>query len=260
MMICPGGKRNWVLQDTERKAIKSYHNILVPGPRNETETIRTIFSLAVSKANTPREIARQLNRKKMKFAGGRPWDGPSVFRILKNEKYTGSNIFGKTTRRLSSSCHHLPRQLWMIRPQAFMPIIEQEQFDRVQRVIRSRKTHPKKPDRYLLDGMKKVLARHGKLTEKLLKGRGIFDHRTYQKRFGSVLRAYELIGYKPSQHAFRSVNNLLKMKQLRSDLLRELKALFPENLRIVHLPGQKMRHVLEFDKQIRLSIQLCPAI
>lgn len=257
MMISADGCRRRVLKTGEHKAIKTDHTILVPGPKKEVECVRTIFSLAQDKRNTPRKIARELNRRKMRFVDGRPWDMLSVFRVLKNEKYIGCNIYGKTAKKLGGPARKVPRELWIRNPQAFAPVVEPEQFNRVQRAIQKRRTTPRRPDQYLLDGMRKVLAREGKLTEKILRGRGIFDHRTYCKRFGGVLRAYELIGYKPSPHAFKSVANQMKMRRLRADLLNRLKSLFPNNLRFVHLPGQNVRQVLEFDNQIRIAIHIC---
>lgn len=257
MMISADGRRKQILKSNERKAIKSDRVILVPGPKREVECIRTIFALAANEGKTPREIVVELNHRKMKYADGRPWDHLAVYRVLKNEKYIGCNTWGKTQNRLSGPRSRVSRDRWTTKPTAFVPIVEPQIFDRVQKLILKRKTYPKKPDEFLLRGMRRVLAREGKLTEKLLKGRGIFDHRTYCKRFGSVLRAYELIGYRPSSHAFKSVARFREMKRLRADLLARLKELFPEHLRIVHLPGQKMRQVVELDRCLRLAIHIC---
>ena len=257
MLISPDGCRKQILKAHERKNIKSDRITLVPGPRKEIECIREIFAMGMHKRNTPRRIAVELNRRRLKFADGRPWNEQLVFRILKNSIYTGCSIFGKTRKRLGGPAMRLPPEQWTTKPGAFTAIVDQATFDRVQRVIQSRKTYPKKPDEYLLNGMRRVLARKGRLTEKLLKGRHIFDHRTYCKRFGSVLAAYRLIGYEPSVHAFRSVDNLARMKRLRADLVLQLKELFADHARIIRLPGQSQRQVVELDDQLRLAIHIC---
>ena len=197
MMVSADGRRKLILQTGEHKAVKTNHTILVPGPKKEVDCIRTIFSLAQNKRNSARDIARELNRRKMKFVDNRRWHEMAVFCILKNEKYMGCSVYGKKTTKLGGPTGRVPKELWIRSPQAFAPIVEPEQFERVQRVIQSRRTTPK-TDKCLLDRMKRVLAREGKLTQRIMSKRGAFDHRIFSKRFGSVLRAYELIGYKPS--------------------------------------------------------------
>jgi DNA invertase Pin-like site-specific DNA recombinase/DNA-binding winged helix-turn-helix (wHTH) protein len=257
MMISADGRQRRILKKYERKAVKSDRVILVPGPKREVDCVRTIFALAANERKTPRQIAVELTRQNKTFDNGKPWDHLTVYRVLKNDKYIGCNTWGKTQKKLSGPSLKVARDLWTRKMEAFAPIVEPEVFDRVQKLIAKRKTHPRKSDEFLLNGMRRVLAREGKLTEKLLKGRGIFDHRTYCKRFGSVLHAYELIGYRPSLHAFKSVTRLREMNRLRSDLLTRLKDLFPERLRIIRLPGQTHRQVVELDEHLRLAVHIC---
>lgn len=257
MLISPDGSRKQILKPHERKNIKTDRIVLVPGPRKEIQCVRKIFTMGVFKRNTPRRIAAELNRQQLKFADGRPWNEQLVFRILKNSVYAGCITFGRTRKCLGAPAVRVPPERWITKQGAFTAIVDQATFDRVQRTIQGRKTYPPKSDEYLLNGMRRVLARKGKLTERLLKGRHIFDHRTYCKRFGSVLAAYRLIGYEPSVRAFRSVDNLAKAKRLRADLILQLKELFPDHARIIRLPGQNQRQVIEFDGRLRLAIHIC---
>ena len=257
MMISSDGTQRRILKDNERKAVTTDRVILVPGPKKEVECIRTIFTLASDKRKSPGQIVMELNRRKIVWTKGKSWNNQAVWRVLKNEKYVGCNTWGKTQKKLNGPCRRVARTEWISKNNAFTPIIEQRIFDKVQRLIAKRKTYPRKPDSYLLDGMRRVLAREGKLSEKLLKGRGIFDHRTYCKRFGSVLRAYQLVGYQPSPHAFKSVANQTEMRCLRWDLLNKLKALFPEQLRLMHLRGQRHRQVIELDGHFCVSVHIC---
>lgn len=112
-------------------------------------------------------------------------------------------------------------------------------------------------DEYYLRGLRRVLAREGKITEKLMKGHGIFSGETYTKHFGSLLRAYELVGYKPTPHAFKSVEHQQRKRKLRADLLNRLRQIYPENMRVVHLPGQTVREIVEFDRHVRVTIHVC---
>lgn len=257
MMISADGRRKLILKTYDRKAVKSDRVILVPGPKDEVARVRAIFALA-SQGKSRRQIVAELARRKL-LRYGKAWTEAGIYNILKNEKYIGCNVWGKTQKKLGGPASRVSRDRWATKPNAFAPIVEPEVFYRVQRIILRRKTYPKKPDEFLLAGMRRVLARKGRLTEKLLKGRGIFDHRTYCRRFGSVLHAYELIGYKPSEHAFRSVANLQKMRRLRVDLLERLKELFPGQLRVVRLPNQTQRQVIELD-HLRIAVHICSPV
>jgi DNA invertase Pin-like site-specific DNA recombinase len=257
MMVSIDGSRNLILKTGEHKAIKTCHTTLVLGPKKETECIRTIFSLALDKSY--RAIAQELNRRKIGSIDGRPWHKNAIYRILRNEKYMGSSVFGKVTTTLGGPTRPVPRDLWIRYPHAFAAIVEPEQFELVQRAIQKRRTVAK-TDREVLNKMRKVLAREGKLTQRILSKRGAFDPRMFSKRFGSILQAYELIGYKPSSHAFKSVANQAKIKRLTIDLFNRLKDLFPHNLRFIHLPGQTNRKVLEFDNKVRITVHVCRRI
>jgi DNA-binding winged helix-turn-helix (wHTH) protein len=258
MMMSPDSPRKLILQYGEHKAIKTHHTILVPGPKKEIDVVRKIFALALHKQNTPRRIARELNRQKLwPWLEDRRWDEATVRAIITNEKYMGCNVYGKTAKKLGAPSRRTQKDQWVIAPDAFVPIVEPETFARIQKLIRSRNKQVSKPNEYYLKGLRRILARHGKITERLSTGRGICSHGMYAKRFGSILRAYELVGYKPSAHAFKSLANQEKVRNLRTNLLSQLKQTYPENLRLVHLPGQRFREVLEFDRHVRIAVHIC---
>jgi DNA invertase Pin-like site-specific DNA recombinase len=196
MMVSPDGRRRLILKDGERKAIQTDRTILVPGPKKEVDCVRTIFALAADLRKTPREIAKHLNARHMLCSNRRPWDRSSVYRILTNEKYAGCNVYGKTTQKLCSRSRLVERQLWITNPDAFVSIVSRDTFDRVQKLIKRRAAHPERTDAYFVQGMKRVLACEGRLTKRILERKFTFSH-AYYKRFGSVLKAYELAGFLP---------------------------------------------------------------
>src|SRR4029077_3616030 len=150
-----------------------------------------MFTLAADKRQSPSQIANELNRKGIEYAGGKPWNKYTVGNALKNEKYTGCNVWGRTTKPFSKYTHKRPRNEWTIKPDAFIPLIDPEKFARVQELMHARNCKIRKPDSYFLDEMRRVLKREGKLSQNLLKKRGVFDHRAFTHRFGSMKRAYE---------------------------------------------------------------------
>ena len=257
MLISADGRRKQILQSNEHKNIRTDHTILVPGPKHEVECIRMIFALAADEGKTPRQIADELNRKGIKYLGNGSWTKLNVYLVLKNEKYIGTNVWGKTTKPFNRYTRRLPASTWVTKPNAFVPLVSSRQFTRVQEIMQERNYKVEKPDNYYLDDMKIVLVREGKLTQKLLKQKGVFDHRLYLRRFGSMMRAYELVGYKPSAHAFRSTDGFRKMQRLRKDLLHHLSQLFPSHVRIVQRPDQSCRRVLELDHHLLVGVHIC---
>jgi len=258
MMVSADGRRKLILEDGEHKAIHSDRTILVPGPKKEVVCIRTIFRMA-SKGQTPKEIAKELNERHMLPSGGRAWGRHSVYRILTNEKYAGCNTYGKTTQKLSSATRGVERELWSKNPDAFVPIVSRDTFDLVQKLLRKRGAPPTKSDAQLIQGMKTLLARNGQLTHRILKQKGVLGC-SYYKRFGSIMKAYEIAGYRPSGRTVKQSESQLRMRLLRKDLYLRLKQLFPDRLRFVGLPGQQLKQIIEIDRRVRLAVYLCRSV
>ena len=258
MIVSSDGRRRRLLKDGERKAITTDRTILVPGPKREVDCIRKMFTLA-NLRQTPRQIAKELNVRHMHRLNGRPWDRASVYRILTNEKYAGCNTYGKTTQELCSRSRVVERHLWITNPEAFVPIVNRDMFDRVQRVIKKRGAHPERTDAYFIQGMKRVLAREGRLTKRILERKFTFSH-TYYKRFGSVMRAYALAGFLPPSRTVKLIDTQKQIKLLRNDLYTRLKQLFSDRIRFISLAGQQFRQIVEIDGLLRVAIYLCRAV
>jgi DNA invertase Pin-like site-specific DNA recombinase/DNA-binding winged helix-turn-helix (wHTH) protein len=257
MLISSDGRRRQILRLHERKNLTSDHVILVPGPRREVECIRTIFNLAANRGKSPRRIAEELNRRNVRFIAHKQWKKSCVYNILTNEKYMGCNTWGRTHCPFNTNHKTVPEDSWIRKADAFIPLVSSEQFTRVQKWLLKRRTYPRKPDTYLLNEMKKVLTKEGKLTTRLLLKHGFGGYRSCPKSFGSMMRAYQLVGYQPSPRAVAMAESCRKILSLRSQLLGQLKELFPSRLRFVRLPGQNQRQVAEIDNHLRLAIHIC---
>ena len=84
-----------------------------------------------------------------------------MYNILKNEKYMGSNVWGKNKKRFNTTGRRLPPSAWIIKPNAFAALIEPRQFARVQKLLQNRDTSLIKSDEYFLNAMRRVLAKEG---------------------------------------------------------------------------------------------------
>ncbi len=252
MMISPEGRRKIVLQLGERKAVHTDRTILVPGPKKEVECIRTMFRLAASGQAT-KEIARELNRRQMTGPAGQLWRRDGIYRILTNNAYAGWNTYGKTTQKLGQISRAVKREHWITQPGAFVPIVNQKLFDQVQRQLRKRGKHSPECDADLIRRMKKILERHGMLTHRLVGQR-------YYTRFGSLMKAYELVGYQPRPKVLKRNDTERKMRHLREGLYAKLKSLFPDRVRFLCFPCQKIGPIVEIDGCCRLGVHLCRTV
>lgn len=116
----------------------------------EAETVRYIFGMYINSGLGVRSIAGRLNAEGISPKCGQVWSGAAVRRILKNEKYAGDLIQGKsftedhlTHRRVR--CRDADR-LTVIRDH-HEGIISREIFDKAQRLMQER-THVSSGERY----------------------------------------------------------------------------------------------------------------
>ena len=256
MLLGTDGEPKQVLERYERKNLRTERVTLVPGPDAEVDCVRSIFALA-EKQKKPGQISDELNRKGIPYLNGQPWNYDRVWRILKNEKYIGWNVWGKTKHPFGICTKKVPRSLWITKPNAFLPLVSKEQFDRVQALLQGRYKKIRKPDQYYLDELKRIWARKGTLSKELLRTQSRLDERGYYTHFGSLLNAYRLIGFKPSAETLKSAGALRKMHRLRAQLLARLKVLLPARVRLVQCQNHRTACSLELDNGTKVAVHVC---
>ena len=164
----------------------------MPGPPEEVALVRKIFWLA-SEGATGRGIADELNTAGTPSPRGRQWDQATVLAILRNEKYVGVNVVGRTLSTVGKRVRQ-PREAWIKAHGAFEALVSQELFDSAQRTRRWRS--PPATNEQLIALLREVLADHGRLSFEVIRK----DPRTpypttYVARFGSLGAVYKLVGY-----------------------------------------------------------------
>ena len=83
------------------------------------------------------------------------WRPSSIQKILKNEVYLGKLLQGKT-RKLSYKSKkkiELPREDWIVEENAHKPLIDQETFDKVQKILKRKYNTRNRNREYLLKGI-----------------------------------------------------------------------------------------------------------
>ena len=158
MLLSSTGERIRALEHGEFKHVSNQRVILIPGPPSEVATVRRIYSMALREMSHV-GIAQELNWLNIPYQDGRQWSYWMVERILKRDKYVGSNVWGQTAKKMHGPEVRLPRKDWVIAAKAFEPIIDQKTFDRVQR-LRAKIT-ANKSDAALLADLKRLWQRRG---------------------------------------------------------------------------------------------------
>src|ERR1700757_1732216 len=73
----------------ERKSITTDRVIVVPGPEEEVQVVRDIYQMLVSDGLSIHAVARELNRRGLKYQNGARWTHHTVAEVLTNPKYAG---------------------------------------------------------------------------------------------------------------------------------------------------------------------------
>lgn len=222
----------------EHKSIQTDRIILVPGPDEEIETIRFIYRAFLSGGKAEGEIAILLNQRRIATDLGCQWTRATVHQVLINEKYVGNNVWNRCSSKLKGRRVNNPPEHWIRFDKAFVPIIDDETFRATQQLIADRsKVYS---DEELLDLLRGLLDRHGTLSGLIIDELDMGpSSSTYRTRFGSLVRAYELIGYTPERdYRYVEINRVLR---------RMFPDLIAATVRGIQAIGGKVTHDAETD-------------
>jgi len=201
-----------LLERGERKSLQTDRVILVPGPELEVETVRQIYHFLVVQGKTEREIMEELNSRGILGEYGRPWTRATVHQVLINPKYIGANVYNRRSFKLKYRRVKNPVQMWIWRDEAFEPIIAPSLFQQASEIIEARYRHL--TDEELLVRLRELLRVHGRLSGILIdETENMPSSSCYSSRFGSLVRAYSLIGWSSDRDfAYVEVNRRLRRK------------------------------------------------
>jgi DNA invertase Pin-like site-specific DNA recombinase len=194
----------------EHKSLQTDRVILVPGPPDEVETVRWVYHTFVEEGQTERQLADTLNARGLRTDLGRPWTRGTVHQLLINEKYAGGNVWNRTSCKLDSKRVRNERDMWIRRDGAFEPVVDRLLFDAAQIIIQER-SHRLSDDQ-MIEALHIVLISHGRLSGLIIdEAEEAPSSSAYQARFGSLLRAYQLVGFTPDRdYRYIEVNRALR--------------------------------------------------
>jgi hypothetical protein len=201
-----------ILARGERKSLQTDRVLLVPGPREEIETVHRIYRFFLEDGMPERVIASTLNRRGIRSDAGRPWTRGSIHQILTNEKYIGNNVYNRTSFKLKVEHRRNMPADWIRKDGAFESIVPIDRFLQAQAVIAARSLHI--DDGQMLTLLGRLLEEHGALSGLLIDEQdGVPSSSAYRHRFGSLLRAYSLVGFTPKRdYTYLEINRALRQR------------------------------------------------
>lgn len=195
-VVATDGTPRGVLEAHEQNGLLGYRTILVRGPEAEVETVRLIFRMFVVWGLSIPSIVVRLNSDPGRRIPGRDWTEWRVRHILKDEGYIGVLVIMKRPSILKRSKLQ-PREKWLRVPGACPALVSPGLFELAQRNMLP--LNQRDDDEALLDELRGLWARQGRLSQLVIaRDPGVQSVGVYERRFGSVERAFELIGYQPT--------------------------------------------------------------
>jgi DNA invertase Pin-like site-specific DNA recombinase len=254
VMISGDGQRKLQLATGQCKSLTTDHVILVPGPERELKWVRWIYAQALA-GRRPAAICRELNLRDVGWQDGKPWNLYAVRQVLMNPKYTGCNLYSRTTQKLRTPTRKTPPEQWTTKQDAFAPVIDKNTFDRVQKLLRNKTLF--KSDAALLAKLKRFLRTHGRISESMIdRARGLPSVNALRYRFGSIYKVYELIGYRPPRLYARRTERARTTERLRNEVVAALQEFYPGEMTVVSQSRCK-RPLLQFRGAGQVVVVMC---
>ena len=212
MLVDQEGCEKGVLLAGQQKSIATDRIVLVRGPEKEIEIVRNVYHLFVEVGRSETEIASLLNEEGVATDLGRAWTRGSVHQLLINEKYIGNNVWARTSFKLKGKHIQNDPVEWVRADGAFPAIVDPDMFEAAQGIIRQRSA--RLGDDEMLDLLAKVLERNGYLSGLIIdEAENLPSSSAFRSRFGSLLRAYALVGFSPD-HDYRYLETNRKLRSL----------------------------------------------
>ena len=222
VLLDQSGQVKAELKRGEHKSLQTDRVVLRPGSEDEVRLVRQIYGWFVEQGVTEGDIAQRLNAMGVMADSGRPWSRATVHEVLTNEKYIGNNVYNRRSFKLKRERVVNPPEKFVRRDEAFPALVESELFFMAQGIIRAR-TH-RMTDEELLDRLKGLYEGKGYLSSILINETDAMPSASvYSHRFGSLIRAYELVGFRPDRDfAYLEINRHLR--QLHPEIVQRTEA------------------------------------
>jgi DNA invertase Pin-like site-specific DNA recombinase len=253
VLIDQNRQHKGVLKMGEQKSIQTDRVILTPGPEEEVKIVRWIYQAFVNEGKSELDIAKALNGQGVVTDFGRTWNRGTIHQVLTNEKYIGNNVYHRTSFKLKLKHTVNPQEKWIRGDGKFEGIIESSLFHTAQGIILARSR--KLSDDEMLEKLRGVLKQHGRINGILIdEAQDLPSSAAFRHRFGTLVSAYQLIGYDPGiDYGFIEINRKLRIEhpKIVASVTQQI-----GNLGAV-AAWDDQTHLLHLNNELRVSIVLC---
>lgn len=209
-LIDQAGVSKGELSRGQQKSLQTDRVVLVPGPDHEVETVRWIYHSFVQDGKREREIAGILNERGALTDLGRQWTRGTVHQVLINEKYIGNNVWNRGSFKLKKKRVRNSPDMWIRADGVFEPLVDRSLFETARAIIAERSK--RLTDQEMLAALQGLLEKRGYLSGLIIdEDEHLPSSSAYQSRFGSLLRAYQLVGFSPDRdYRYIEINRALR--------------------------------------------------
>jgi DNA invertase Pin-like site-specific DNA recombinase len=194
----------------EHKSLQTDRVILVPGPDDEIANVNRIYRWFIDDGFNEVEIAQLLNGMKVRTDLDRDWSRSTVHQVLTNEKYIGNNVFNRVSFKLKKLRIVNTPDMWIKKEGAFDSIVPPDLFYTAQGILRARAHHY--TDEELIGRLRTLFQTRGYLSGVIInETEGMPASSVYAYRFGSLVRAYQMVGFTPDRdYKYVETNRILR--------------------------------------------------
>jgi DNA invertase Pin-like site-specific DNA recombinase len=194
-----------LLADGERRFRPDQTVKIVKGPPEELRVVRRIFRLFADGLCGVTEIAHILNAASVPYRNGQKWNDTRVKAVLRNEIAIGFHVFNRQPWSFGQPLPKLPPEEWL-RVQVLSPVVSRALFDRAQAKFASLNGNVFTDDE-MLQKLRLLRSKHGYLSRRLIDADpDVQWSGAYVRRFGSMLRVYDLVGWEGVRRAGEHVD------------------------------------------------------
>ncbi len=210
VLIDQTGSMKSELARGEHKSLQTDRVILMPGPDPEIQIVNQIYSWFIDEGISESEIASRLNGKCILTDLGREWTRSTVREVLSNEKYIGNNVYNRISFKLKKHRVANTPEMWIKKEGAFEAIVSPEAFYTAQGIMRARAYRFSNEE--LIEKLRNLYQQRGFLSGLIIdETEGMPSASAYAHRFGSLIRAYQAVGFTPDRdYHYLEVNQFLR--------------------------------------------------
>lgn len=210
VLIDQSGNLKGELSRGEHKSIQTDRVILMPGPESEIQVVNQMYRWFIDDGLPETDIAARLNAHGISTDLDREWTRSTVREVLSNEKYIGNNIYNRISFKLKK-CRVINKpDMWIKREGAFEAIVPPEIFYTAQGILKAR-AHRFSTEE-LIEKLRNLYKHRGFLSGLIIdETEGMPSTSSYIHRFGSLIRAYQSVGFTPDRdYSYLEINQFLR--------------------------------------------------